>query len=95
MVKKKTPIGSGKTVAKLKEKAAKKQKPAQQPMIKALVWYKEEHYPELLAMFDDAELLLGHGKSDGGFAEQKHIPTDDCARNCRDVQQTDDACQPR
>ena len=57
MVKKKTPIGSGKTVAKLKEKAAKKQKPAQQPMIQALVWYKEEHYAELLAMFDDAELL--------------------------------------
>lgn len=26
-------------------------------MIQALVWYKEEDYPKLLALFDDAELL--------------------------------------
>ncbi len=26
-------------------------------MLQALVWYKEEHYSELRAMFDDAELL--------------------------------------
>lgn len=57
MVKKKTPAGSGKTIAKLKEKAAKKQEPARQPMIQAMVWYKEEHYQELLKLFDDAELL--------------------------------------
>jgi hypothetical protein len=57
MVKKKTQTGSGKTIAKLKEKAAKRQEPARQPMIQALVWYKEEDYPELLAMFDDTELL--------------------------------------
>ena len=57
MVKKKTQTGSGKTIAKLKEKAAKRQENARQPMIRALVWYKEEHYTELLEIFDDAELL--------------------------------------
>lgn len=57
MVKKKTQTGSGRTVAKLKEKAAKKQEPARQPAIQAMVWYKEEHYAELLTIFDDAELL--------------------------------------
>jgi hypothetical protein len=57
MVKKKTPSGSGKTVARLKEKAAQKEKPARQPILQAMVWYKEEHYAELRAIFDDAELL--------------------------------------
>ena len=57
MVKKKTQTGSGKTVAKLKEKAANKQAPTRQPAIQAMVWYKEEHYAELLTIFDDAELL--------------------------------------
>jgi hypothetical protein len=58
MVKKKGRAGSGRTVAKLKEKQAQKQEqPARQPMIQAMVWYKEEHYKELLALFDDAELL--------------------------------------
>ncbi len=57
MVKKKAQTGSGKTVAKLKEKAEKKKEPARQPMIQAMVWYKEEHYPQLLQLFDDAELL--------------------------------------
>jgi len=57
MVKKTNQTGSGKTIAKLKEKAAKKQEPARQPMIQALVWYKEEHYAQLLGMFDDAALL--------------------------------------
>lgn len=57
MVKKKTQTGSGKTIAKLKEKAAKKQEPVRQPMIQALVWYKEEDYAQLLTLFDDAELL--------------------------------------
>ena len=58
MVKKKASAGSGKTVARLKEKQAHKQEqPARQPMIQAMVWYKEEHYRELLALFDDAELL--------------------------------------
>jgi hypothetical protein len=57
MVKKKAQTGSGKTVAKLKEKAAKKQEPIRQPAIQAMVWYKEEHYAELLTIFDDSDLL--------------------------------------
>lgn len=57
MVKKTNQTGSGKTIAKLKDKAVKKQQPARQPMIQALVWYKEEHYAQLLGMFDDAALL--------------------------------------
>ena len=57
MVKKKTPAGSGKTIARLREKTAKKQKPARQATLQAMVWYKEEHYAELRAIFDDAELL--------------------------------------
>jgi hypothetical protein len=28
-----------------------------QPSLQAMVWYKEEHYPELLKLFDDADLL--------------------------------------
>ncbi len=57
MVKKIGHTGSGKTIAKLKEKAAKKQAQARQPMLQALVWYEEEHYAQLLGMFDDAALL--------------------------------------
>lgn len=61
MVKKKALAGSGKTVAKLKEKKAVKEElvnqPAQEPTLQAMVWYKEEHYEQLLAIFDDAELL--------------------------------------
>lgn len=57
MVKKKVQTGSGKTIAKIKEKAAKKKEPASPPMLQALVWYKEEHYPQLLKIFEDAELL--------------------------------------
>jgi hypothetical protein len=58
MTKKKALAGSGKTVAKMKEKKAGKDEPTQQPpMLQAMVWYKEEHYQELLSLFDDAELL--------------------------------------
>ena len=58
MTKKKALAGSGKTVAKMKEKQAGKTEPAKQPpLLQAMVWYKEEHYQELLALFDDAELL--------------------------------------
>jgi hypothetical protein len=57
MVKKKAQTGSGKTVARLKNKTAEKQKTAVQPMIRAMVWYKEEHYAQLLTLFADAELL--------------------------------------
>jgi hypothetical protein len=57
MTKKKALAGSGKTVAKLKEKQGNREEPAHQPMIQAMVWYKEEHYRQLLSLFDDAELL--------------------------------------
>ncbi len=58
MTKKKALAGSGKTVAKLKEKqVTREEAPARPPTLKAMVWYKEEHYQPLLALFDDAELL--------------------------------------
>ncbi len=61
MVKKKVQSGSGKTVAGLKKKTLEKQeekrKATSQPMIQAMVWYKEEHYTQLLTLFDDADLL--------------------------------------
>jgi hypothetical protein len=63
MTKKKAFAGSGKTATKIKEKqqTSKDQQPAEQPaqepMLQAMVWYKEEHYPELLGLFDDAHLL--------------------------------------
>ncbi|MDK9707188.1 MAG: hypothetical protein OEL83_09065 [Desulforhopalus sp.] len=59
MTKKKTFAGSGKTAAKIqkKQQTSKDQQPAHEPMLQAMVWYKEEHYPQLLALFDDAELL--------------------------------------
>lgn len=57
MTKKKALAGSGKTVAKLKERKATKEEPAHEPMLQAMVWYKEEHYRQLLSIFDDAELL--------------------------------------
>jgi hypothetical protein len=59
MSKKGMSAGSGKTVAKIREKQVQKmERPAaRQPMIQAMVWYKEEQYPELLALFADADLL--------------------------------------
>ena len=57
MTKKKALAGSGKTVAKLKERKATKEVPVEEPMLQAMVWYQEEHYEQLLAIFDDAELL--------------------------------------
>jgi len=57
MSKKKALAGSGKTAARIKEKQANKEQPAHQPMLQAMVWYKEEHYSRLLDLFDDAELL--------------------------------------
>jgi hypothetical protein len=58
MAKKKVLAGSGRTVAKLKERQEKKkQDPAEQVTLQAMVWYKEEHYGQLRSMFDDAELL--------------------------------------
>ena len=53
------PTGSGKTVAKLKKKRENRPgpAPASDPALQAMVWYKEEHYPQLLSIFNDAELL--------------------------------------
>ena len=59
MSKIKTDAGSGRTVAKLKEKQAlKKERTAERPpMIQAMVWYREEQYAQLLTLFADADLL--------------------------------------
>lgn len=63
MAKKKALAGSGRAIAKLKEKkaareeSAQAQEPAHQPTLQAMVWYREEHYARLLELFDDAELL--------------------------------------
>ena len=58
MTKKNALAGSSKTIAKMKEKKAGQEQPTQQqPSLQAMVWYKEEHYQQLLALFDDAELL--------------------------------------
>ncbi len=57
MTRKKAGIGSGKTVAKLKETQKQRQETARQPMLQAMVWYKEEDYSHLLTIFDDADQL--------------------------------------
>ena len=60
MAKKNILAGSGKTAAKLQEKKQTKTQEAAaayQPMLRAMVWYKEEDYESLLTIFDDAALL--------------------------------------
>ncbi|MGW8195260.1 MAG: hypothetical protein ACWGOX_13445 [Desulforhopalus sp.] len=57
MGKKKTAIGSSKTVARLKAKKKVRPEPQREPTLQAMVWYREEHYQQLLSIFDDAELL--------------------------------------
>jgi hypothetical protein len=57
MTKKKALAGSGKTATKMKEKQAGSEETSHQPMLQAMVWYKEEHYQQLLGIFDDALLL--------------------------------------
>ena len=57
MTKKKALAGSGKTATKMKEKQAGSEETSHQPMLQAMVWYKEEHYQQLLGLFDDAQLL--------------------------------------
>lgn len=57
MAKKNMFSGSGKTASRIKQKQENKEHSKAQPMIRAMVWYKEEHYQELLSLFDDAELL--------------------------------------
>lgn len=56
MTKKNALAGSGKTAAKIQEKQQKAAQ-KQQPMLRAMVWYKEEDYELLLTLFDDTELL--------------------------------------
>lgn len=60
MAKKSAFAGSGKTAAKIQEKrkkAAQEGPQNRQPVLRAMVWYKEEDYDNLLNIFDDAELL--------------------------------------
>lgn len=60
MTKKNAIAGSGKTAAKIQEKQQKAAQAAtekHQPMLRAMVWYKEEDYELLLTIFDDTELL--------------------------------------
>ena len=60
MAKKNALAGSGKTAAKIQNKkniTAQAAKEERQPMLRAMVWYKEEDYESLLDLFDDAELL--------------------------------------
>jgi hypothetical protein len=57
MTKKKALAGSGKTAAKMKEKQTGDGEMSHQPILQAMVWYKEEHYQQLLGLFDDALLL--------------------------------------
>lgn len=60
MAKKNAFTGSGKTAAKIQEKKQQSEQAAAhkpQPMLRAMVWYKEEDYETLLGLFDDTELL--------------------------------------
>ena len=60
MTKKNALAGSAKTAARIKEKQQRQttpESPAHQPSLQAMVWYQEEHYPALLAIFDDRHLL--------------------------------------
>ena len=57
MTKKKTAVGSSKTIARLKAKKVTTKAQQKAPMLQAMVWYKEEHYNTLLELFDDAQLL--------------------------------------
>ena len=41
----------------IKRAMKKKQEPQHQPMIQALVWYKEEDWEELMAMFPDRDRM--------------------------------------
>ena len=71
MTKKKGPAGAGKAVARLKEKQAQREAPATQPMIQAMVWYREEDYAPLLSIFDDGDLLPPTYRDWLGRAEEK------------------------
>ncbi|SDP14817.1 hypothetical protein [Desulforhopalus singaporensis] len=62
MAKKPAFSGSGQTVARMQKKRSSNNKGAQQeqkrqPMIRAMVWYRQEHYLELRKIFADGDQL--------------------------------------
>ena len=61
MTKKNRLAGPARTAAltKAKQQTPKQtpEQPAYQPSLQAMVWYREEHYAALLALFDDSDLL--------------------------------------
>jgi hypothetical protein len=56
MSNKKSLKGAGKTATRIKESQTAKEI-GHEPCLQAMVWYRQEHYPELLALFSDAALL--------------------------------------
>lgn len=52
----KAPRGAGKTAARSKERQASKEN-GHEPCLQAMVWYRQEHYQQLLTLFSDAALL--------------------------------------
>ncbi|MEE4136810.1 MAG: hypothetical protein V2I32_12085 [Desulforhopalus sp.] len=56
MSNKKPRKGAGRTAAKLKKGQTAKEN-GHEPCLQAMVWYRQEHYPELLTLFSDAALL--------------------------------------
>jgi len=59
MAKKKNTAGAGKTAARIQQKREMRaaSQPAAEPAIQVMVWYKEEDYDTLRAMFVDGEQL--------------------------------------
>ena len=56
MSNKKPPKGAGQTAAGIKERQTVKES-GDEPCLQAMVWYRQEHYAELLTLFSDAALL--------------------------------------
>lgn len=56
MSNKKPPKGAGRTAARSKERQTVTES-GHEPCLQAMVWYRQEHYAELLALFSDAALL--------------------------------------
>lgn len=71
MTKKKTVRGAGKTAARVRAKKEARQETQREPTLQAMVWYREEHYDQLLSIFDDAKLLPPVYKEWLGRAEEK------------------------
>ncbi len=56
MSNKKPPKGASQTAARSKEHQTVTES-GDEPCLQAMVWYRQEHYPELLTLFSDAALL--------------------------------------